>query len=322
MLGKLTRSETSTTGSIPCAMLASLLLIGVAVSARGQGADPRRFLPDPGAPGVVFEYGDGGYNYDQPVRDTTKDIDAGMIRFDWSRYTRMPTGTVSGGAALAGGFYMSPGVQVKPGFRIAWVQTITATRTGTDAQTNWNLPAMGAGQYPDSGPDSPIYPFQFVPIIPPGLGAPLLGFQDFPDRNFADGNQSWEAELGLTCISNTANLPGGFQEVRVIDTLMWYFEFRNLPVPAGQQPGIGNVHGGIGPWQNPSVAYLSALNDFYDGMGGGPPAVASSLYQFSNNDNCFIPEPATLALLGLCALLARRRKRLRGQGMRPGLPHP
>lgn len=270
-------------------------------------ADHGRFLLDPVDSGLVFEYGNPAPTpFDQAVADTTKGINAGMIKFDYDTYTRKPAGNVSGGGALSGGFFMNAGVNVKPGFELHWVQTVIADVTG---QNNWNLPAMNAGEFPDATPASPVYPNESVPTNPLGM-APTLGFQDFPNRFFAAGNQNWQAELGLVCISDTANLDIEgmlFREVRVIDTLLWGFDLVGLPAAT---PGIANVAADAPAfWSDPVQSYLDTLNAFYDGMGGGPPAVPSTKYKFFNNDNCFIPEPASLTLLAFGALLLNRRRR-------------
>lgn len=268
------------------------------------------------------------------VRDTTKNIDAGQLKFDYDTYTRNPGGTTGGGAALSGGFFANSNVVVKPGYDLIWVQTVNATRTGGEAASSWNLPLTGAGTYPDAdpmdrppptfGPDdkkyAPSYPFNTPAVTPPTM-MPTLGFQDFPARNFADGNQTWTAELGLACVSKTPNINMNgmlFREVRVIGTFLWGFDFNGLPA---MPPGIGNI-GGFGPsfWGPATGVYINALNDFYDGTGGGGapdgmggmlPGVASAKYRFANDTNCFsvVPEPGTIMLLMVAAGLLRRKRR-------------
>src|SRR5262249_31007790 len=120
---------------------------------------------------------------------------------------------------------------------------------------------------------APSYQFNTPTVFPmnqdPNAGGGL-GFQDFPARTWASGNQSWTAELGLVCIKDT---PGtdGFRDVRVINTFLWGFNFNGLPANP-PPPGIGNV-GSFPPafWSPPTASYLNTLNNFYDGMGGGPP---------------------------------------------------
>src|SRR5438270_6143312 len=80
-------------------------------SAQNHG---RSMPPDNGQGGsVVQQYGNAGsgsnpLTYDRPVVDTTKNIAAGDIRFDYDTYTRV--GGSGGGAAFSGGFFKAPGV--------------------------------------------------------------------------------------------------------------------------------------------------------------------------------------------------------------------
>ncbi|MFN0135465.1 MAG: PEP-CTERM sorting domain-containing protein [Phycisphaerae bacterium] len=281
-------------------------------------ADPT----NPANSGIVGTYGGtgGGGNpiqFDRPVRDNTKNIDAGTIRFDYDTYAHR-NGTQAG-AAISGGFHQNAGVTLKPNYQLAWVQTVIATRTGTDGINGWNLPGTGAGEYPDASPADPRYPFTTPATVIVPFAAPTFGFQDFPSRNFGDGNQSWLAELGLVCISDNAPIVIGgqnYRDVRVIDTFLWGFELFNLPAMP-PPPGIANVRPQPNPlaWSDPTASYLSTLNSFYDGSGGGDgtrPAVASSRYRFRNFDNCFmeIPEPSSVFLIiaGSVFALIRRRE--------------
>lgn len=286
-----------------------------------------RYLRDPANSSIVQAYGNTGggtspTQFDRGVRDNTKNINAGEIRFDYDTYTH-DNGT-QGGAALSGGFFQDPMVALKPGFRLAWVQTVNATRTGTDGINGWNLPGTNAGTYPDAPPADPRYPFTTPATVNVPFAPPTFGFQDFPSRNYADGNQFWIAELGLTCISETPTIRiagQDFFEVRVIDTFLWGFNFVNLPAGAGG-PGLANVQASSPAfWSDPTSTYLNTLNSFYDGTGGGGgpnpaggvlPGVASSRYRFANNDNCFvaIPEPssAILIICGSVIALVRRRE--------------
>ena len=278
-------------------------------------ADHGRFIPNAPAGWTYGNTGPGAnpIQFDETVTDTTKSINAGMIRFDYDTYFDAPN---TGGAGLSGGFFINDGVTLKPGFSLGWVQTVIADHTGTGAANRWNLPTENAGEYPDADPKdrpapgldpsdtllAPTYPYNDPATAPVGM-QPTFGFQDFPSRSTADGNQSWLAELGLACISDSANIThDGMQmrEVRVIDTLLWGFNLNGLPAaPAG----IGNV--GSDPpafWSDPTGSYLDTLNDFYDGLGGGgapdptggvQPGVATDKYRFFNNDNCFRNIPRT-----------------------------
>lgn len=312
---------------IPSRLRGILAVASLSLAVVSQADAHGRYLRDPANSSIVQSYGGtgGGGNptqFDRPVRDNTKNIAAGDIRFDYDTYTHQ-NGT-QGGAALSGGFFQNAGVTLKPGFQLAWVQTVTATRTGTDGINGWNLPATGAGEYPDATPANPRYPFTTPATVIVPFAAPTFGFQDLPSRNYADGNQSWLAELGLACISDTPNLVIGgqnFREARVIDTFLWGFSFVNLPAGAGG-PGLANVQASPPAfWSDPTPSYLATLNSFYDGLGGGGgaapgggvlPGVASSRYRFSNNDNCFVnvPEPgsAFLIICGSVIALLRRRE--------------
>jgi hypothetical protein len=276
-----------------------------------------RYLLDPSMSSIVQQYGNLGtganpFTFDKTVTDTTKGINAGQIKFDYDTYSHQ--NGAQGGAAMAGGFFMNAGVKVKNGFSLQWVQTVTATNTGVNA---WNLPASGAGEFPDvSSTLTPFYPNQSVPVTPPpGL---TLGFQDFPSRNYANGAQSWIAELGLVAVSNTANINMGgmmFREVRVIDTFLWGFDFVDTN-GNGSIDGLAETVASPLPsfWSDPTASYLNTLNSFFDGLGGGSttmPGVASGKFKFFNNDNAFalVPSPSSLALLGMAGIIAIRRRR-------------
>jgi hypothetical protein len=266
-----------------------------------------RYLPD-----LPVDWGDTkttAYGpvrmFDQPVTDTVKHIDAGQIKFDYAKTfeEQNPPGTTKyGGAVLKGGFFANNGVTVKPGFSLAWVQTVISTNTGGDAQTNWGLPATGAGEYPDAPPADPRYGGNNPGGASPPAGV-TIGFEDFPRRTFTANPENWLAELGLTCISNTADV-NGFREVRVISSLLWGFSLNpNGPLDIND---VGeNAPHAWGPATN---SYLNTLNGFYDGMGPAPGNKVSSKYLFSNNTNCFIPEPTMIWLLVIGAVWCGRRR--------------
>lgn len=333
-------------GIVSVRRIAALAVAAASVAAL---AEHGRFLPNPnpGGTGIVHTYGNtGGTNPNRPTRfdrgvtDVEKNINAGQIRFDYDTYVRNPAGTGAGGAVLSGGFFMAPGVRLKDGFTIAWVQTVRATAAGDN---EWNLPQANAGWFPDAdprdrapgtfGPDdtllAPTYVFN-TPAANNTGNAPTIGYQDFPGRGFAAGNQTWLAELGLVCISTTRNQeffnadepnnPLFGREVRVISTLLWGFDFSGLPVAMGN-PGIGNVDAvPPGFWTNATGTYLNTLNEYYDGLGGGGapdgmggtlPAKETDLYRFFDNSNCFenIPEPSTAMLLIVAAGWITNRRR-------------
>ncbi|MBX3385126.1 MAG: hypothetical protein KF768_00995 [Phycisphaeraceae bacterium] len=304
----------------------SLLAI-VALPCAALGAHGR-FLPNPSTitdPNIISAYGNLGGTmpnrpimFDRAVTDHAKNLAAGEIRFDFDTYAN--TNGTQGGVGIAGGFFMDPMIKVKPGFSLQWVQTIIATNTGSSSQALWNLPATGAGQYPDvlpspdgNGRDDPFYPFQFLPVAaPPGL---TRGFQDFPGRNFAGGPQFWFAQLGLVAVSDTPNIEMMgmmFREARVIGTFVYGFEFRDVN-GNNAIDGLSEIFADPAPlgWGPATPGYLDTLNNFYDGMGGGNPEKPSGKFKFSNNSNAFmlIPTPAGCALMALGGLVAVRRRR-------------
>jgi len=216
--------------------------------------------------GIVFAYGSQTpVEFNQAVSDGTKALDVGMIRFDYDTYSADPEGNDGGGAALAGGLFANANIAVKPGFQLQWVQVVTASRTGSDAMTEWNLPETNAGEYPDAPPESKRYPFDTtkVTLIPPAT----LGFQDFPRRNFSNpANETWRAELGLVCVASNAG-GDGFREVRVISTLRWGFD---ITIHHAAPFGVADVTAHVpSNWGAPQLSYLNTLNNSYDGLGGG-----------------------------------------------------
>ena len=266
----------------------------LALTAQNAIAQHGRYLPTASG-GFMWGNEGAGNNpimFDRAVQDTTKNISAGNIRFDFDTYAVGGTG----GGALSGGFFANANVQVKPGFSLIWVQTVNATNSGAN---EWGLPNAGAGTFPDADPMDRAHPglapgdplfAPSYPFLTPAAGMrpllPGIGYTDFPGRGFAAGNQSWRAELGLACVNETPN-GDGFREVRVIDTFLWGFDFVGLPDPT---PDTSNVNG-FGPlaWSDPTATFLNTLNDYYDGTPPAPAtAPASAMYLFQNNDNCFI----------------------------------
>lgn len=257
------------------------LLVGTALTvALATGGSHGTFLRPAGPPSVVVDYGNVGpgnnpVELTQAIQDEVKEIAAGEIRMTYDTWVgRPPLPLESGGAALAGGFFMNPGVRRKEGFQLGWVQTvIDNTATGGNA---WNLPAANAGRFPDANPGPKTYPNQAVFVrLPPGMN-PTLGYTDYPERNL-NVEQTWMAELGLVCIADTPDAQG-FREVRVIGTIRWGFEIDHM-APAAR--GIEDVHASspVGTWGNPTQPYLNTLNGFYDGLGGGG----------GNQDRCTAP---------------------------------
>lgn len=285
----------------------------VAVASVAQAGQPLRYLPPtpvnfPGPnPSIITNYG-AVVHFDQQVADTTKNIDVGHIRFDYTHYFEVentppnpPNDPLNGGAALAGGLVLNENVTVKEEFNLAWVQTISSSSSTTSAQNNWGVAAVNPAEYPDAGVLSPAYGGASLPAGANNpMPAPDFAFQDFPTRGFAM-NEFWRAELGLACIAKNAD-DNGFLEVRVVNTFLWGFDI-NI-----NGDGVLNL-GDVNPyqpafWSAPTASYLNTLNNAYDGMPG-------VRHLFSANSNCFqvIPEPMTLLLLfpGFAMLLHRRR---------------
>lgn len=288
----------------------------LASSAIAQAGQPLRYLPPTPVnfggtdPSSITNYGPV-VHFDQSVVDDAKQIDVGMIRFDYTHDFEVetspppPNDPLAGGAALAGGLVLNDGVEVKEGFNLAWVQTILSSSSTGDAQTRWGVTAMNPDEYPDAGHDSPAYGSA---SLPDGANNPMpmpdFAFQDFPRRTFSGGNsQFWRAELGLACIAKDAD-DNGFREVRVVDTFLWGFD---INVNGDGMLDIGDVNP-YAPafWSDPTQSYLDTLNEAYDGDPG-------MKYMFASNSNCFqaaVPEPASLLLLcsGVFVLLRRDRR--------------
>lgn len=280
-------------------VLAFGFLASVAMLAPAR-ADPfGRFLFTADTKGsVVYSWGlDTPTQFDQQV--TCGDVVCGDIKFDYETYLRKPGGTVQGGAALVGGFYLAPGLRLAAGDRLAWVQTVSASLTGTNG---WGIdPSKGPFNIPDAGmnsPNSPVYPRESLPVAPTNPpGPPTLAFQDFPARLFARGAQFWLGELGLVCIDGMVN---GVTQAFVIDTFEWGFEVQSNP----------NMIFSIGP-QNfgaPSTSYLSTLNAYYSGRAPDPPTLGAKTVKYNFQagcDDCFVaaaPEPSSILLLGTAVL--------------------
>jgi hypothetical protein len=251
-----------------------------------------RFLNPPSRSRNVFRYlVPAPTEFDRQV--TCGNLVCGEIRFDYAPYLGKPNGMTRGGAVLSGGFYLAPGLMLAPGDRLAWVQTVVATRSGENA---WGInPAAGPFEFPDASRTSPAYPFTNTAAPPPTPpGRPTLGFNDAPSRRFVNGNQFWLAELGLVCIDGSVK---GVTQAFAIDTFLWGFRVDTNP----------NTIVSIGPaaFGPPTRSYLATLNSYYSGMPPNPPSSGgmSAMFNFQAGcDDCFIPrvpapEPATYLLL-------------------------
>jgi hypothetical protein len=286
----------------------SLLGAGSGVAQANYG----RFLKDPANSSIVQAYGNaGGANPAAPITfDQVVDCpdcgQVGTIKFDYDTYTGKP-GNSDGGAALSGGFYLGAGVTLAPGHTLGWVQMVVATRAGAN---DWGINTANPATFPDATPADPRYPFTTTAAVPPNPpGAPTLGFQDFPGRNFAGGAQSWLAELALVCF--TAPDQNGVVQAYVIDSFLWGFGVTVAPNGITADPPS--------LWGPATATFLNIMNDYYDGTPPSPPAdntIVSAKYTFQNGcDDCFVkavPEPEVYAMLlsglAVLAFAARRRR--------------
>jgi len=270
-----------------------------------------RYFQTPGADTITFsDASPVAFNKNVVVGGNT----LGSVAFDYDTYVDAAnTPPESAGAGLAGGFYLGNNAAVIPGYTLDWVQTITTTITGAN---QFNLPNTGAGEFPDADPTdadaaafraaqtpplpvlnptfAPAYVFT-SPTVNPPTAVPTIGFVDLPGRSFADGAQTWTAELGLVAISNAKN-GNGVRTVDVIDSLLWGFSINVGP------NGVSKFSpNSFGP---PTASYLSTLNNFYSGVSpdvGGNDGVDTDLYDFVYDPNALVlvPEPGTFALLVL-----------------------
>ncbi len=313
------RAVSAISGNVLCVYLVVAVILSLA-SAAGA-AQHGRLLPDVFPNSIVLGWGGANpIEFDKPVVDPASGLKVGDIHFDYDKFASFPDPTfgAQGGAALAGGFYLGKNIQVKDGFELHWVQTVVATKTGANV---WNLPTSGAGEFPDvNSPASPIYFQENLPanVTPPaGLQNPTVPFQDFPQRFFNAGAQTWAAEAGLVAVSKDANMNINgmmFHEARVVATLRWGFAFPNPQSPFDTDDVTATPPFGWGAAQN---SYVQTLNAFFDGMGGGGGTanngdpVASGKYKFVTSTMVFVPEPASglLMIIGWMGLARRRRGR-------------
>jgi hypothetical protein len=287
----------------------AFVLFVIFASTSSVEADPinhGRFLPMAGT-GFILSYGNGNAAptaFDQDVFCEVQKC--GEIKFDYDTFLEKPGGITDGGGALSGGFYIDPSLSISPGHHLAWVQTVLPTVVG---ENSWRI-EVGGVKYPDAPRTTPEYPFTTTAAAPPNPpGPPTLGFQDFPGRLFADGVQSWLAELGLVCIDDTVGTDG-FRQAFVIDSLLWGFGVAIAPnTITANAPHL---------WGPATASYLATLNDYYDGSPPNPPTsggVSSKFHFQAGCDNCFVPEPGTLTLLvwgvGLLAFVRRARSQTR-----------
>lgn len=267
--------------------------------------------------------------FDRSVRDTTKNLDVGQIKFDFAKWRGQSVNQSgefdgeAGGAYLAGGFFQDPTVRLKDRMSLHWAQLVTASTAGPNS---WAIPTTQPNStYPDATPrdragtPAPAYPNT---ALPTGLAqqpnpAPTLAYQDPPWRPVPPNSSSWIATLALVCIESTpTHQEDGmmFRKVNIVSALTWGF---NISVPKDDFFEFGHVTGTApSTWAAAPQDFITTMNSFYDGSGGGgpngmPPPVMSDKYKFFNNDNCWqtVPEPSTLPLLVLGLVLSARRPR-------------
>jgi hypothetical protein len=254
----------------------------------------------------------------------------GSVAFNYDPYVGPGATPAFGGASLSGGFYLGNNASVAAGFTLDWVQTVSATITGAN---QFNLPNTGAGTFPDADPTdaaaatfraanglpalnptfAPAYVFTTPVAVNPPTAVPTLGYQDTPGRNFADGAQSWLAELGLCAISTATN-GMGFRTVDVIDTFLWGF---NINVGPNSVSAYAPAF-----FSAPTTTYLNSLNSFYSGTSpkvGGNAGVTTDKYNFVSDQSALVlvPEPGIFTLLVLCAFgmfVSRLRRKSQQDG--------
>jgi hypothetical protein len=274
----------------------------VGLSAPESLANNGRYLPNGfDLTGIDSEtyFGAGPTEYNQQLVYSGDVI--GDFHFTYDRWSGNDTasGRATGGGVLAGGFTTSPFFETKQNFELSWVQIVSSTFSGAN---DWGAP--NGAWFPDTtGRNDPRYPFRSLPTTP-GAGTPAVDpeFQDFPNRYFFQGNQTWRAELGLVLIDMATN------ELRVLGSFTWGFDIigdPNVRSITSVAPG-GFTPGG-------SSQLFDTLNDAFDGNGltGGNPA--NSKVWFINPDAAgaytIIPAPGTMLAFAAGGLFAVRRRR-------------
>lgn len=281
------------------AALAAVFAVGgTALTAQANNG---RYLPDNFDLGGISNesyFGAGPTEYNQQVAWSGDTF--GDFHFTYDRWVGDHTGSGlrTGGGVIAGGFTQSPNIETKLNYEFSWVQIVSSTFSGNNA---WGAP--NGSWFPDTTDRAdPQYPFRNLPIAGNGNPAVSPGFQDFPNRFFASGNQTWRAELALVLIDAAAH------EMRIVGSFTWGFDMVGDPNPRALNPfAPGNfVSGG-------SANLASVLGDAFDGNGltGGNPA--NSTPWFINPDltgaYTVIPAPAGVLALAAGGLLAVRRRR-------------
>lgn len=192
-----------------------LVLVACFISTSSTAFGQNRYFPT-NTPFVlpngvtVQSYGNAFTQFDREVTDNVKNLNAGMIRFDYNTWNRAGNPSPGGGGALTGGFFMADGITVKPGFALHWVQ-IVGRDTTTNGANDWGFdPQNQNGPFPDADATTPVYPYEsLLPGVNPNP-APTLGFTDFPARTYA-GPSGLVCRAGthLHCEqSGTGRLPG------------------------------------------------------------------------------------------------------------------
>lgn len=278
--------------------IAALAAVTTALTAQANNG---RYLPntfDLGGISNETYFGAGPTEYTQQV--TYSGDVFGDFNFTYDRWVGDHTGSGlrTGGGVLAGGFTQSPNIETKQNFQFSWVQIVSSTFSGNNA---WGAP--NGNWFPDTpNRTDPRYPFLSLPIAGNGNPAVTPAMQDFPNRFFVDGNQTWRAELALVLIDPAIH------EMRIVGSFTWGFDIVGDPNRAlnAFAPGNFNIGG--------SGTLVTTLEDAFDGNGltGGNPA--NSTQWFINPDVAgaytVIPAPAGMLALAAGGLFAVRRRRV------------
>jgi hypothetical protein len=205
----------------------------------------------------------------------------------WTGFLTSSPSTIAVGAGLSGGFNISNGITVVPGYTLAWAQVVLPVTT-IAGNNSWSAPNGTA--FPDtSGTTSPAYPFLFVAV---GSPAPTDGFQDFPDRFPSSGDQTWEAEDALVGIDSATDT------MRIVDSFLWGYGVTDSP--AGVTSNAPSL------WGAPSTTFVNTETDAFSATGIN--GVSGTTWTIENNVTLYpvfaVPEPNGVALLLAASIVA------------------
>ena len=299
----------------------AFLLFALGLLSAGAGA--QNWLP--GAP--LGSYIGPAVSVNQEV--SVGGMKIGHVEFGYNVFQTTPVqGISSGGVGIGGAFLfdMNSLLRLKDGHEFAWVQIVRATLAGPN---EWGLseikPDPKKPPFPDTNNErtSPSYTINRVDQ-PDGGDDPNIGFADTPTRVSAkplqvtpdyDGNQTWDAELGLVCMDADA------MSAHVIATLTYGFKVVPPVLGGGFPPDVlaDGKFEAVKPSNlgAPSQTYMMTLTNAFTGNNVPNTDLETTKWTFDNDPMaCFmmIPEPATTAQVGLLTLLlflggGRRRRR-------------